>query len=192
MKQRPVSTLLLAGACACALALPAAAQNMKPGLWSLSNNVSSNDPQVQGAMSMLQQHLANMSPDQRRQVEQMMKQNGVQLDVGANGALQTKVCMTREMIERREFPVQQGDCRQTFTPKSGSGGSGGIGSGGHIVFSCTKPQRVSGDGDLTVVSDTSYTARMHIRSDDKPSQAVDMNVSASWLSADCGSLRPAK
>lgn len=189
MKQRPISTLLLAGACACVLALPAAAQNMKPGLWSLSNSVSSNDPQVQGAMSMLQQHMANMSPDQRRQVEQMMKQNGVQLDVGANGALQTRMCMTREMIERKEFPIQQGDCKQTFTPKSGSSG---IGSGGHIAFSCTKPQRVSGDGDLTVLSDTSYRARMHVRSDDKPSQAVDMDVNASWLSADCGSLRPAR
>jgi hypothetical protein len=183
MKQRLSVSILLVGLCAGACALPVAAQTMKPGLWTLSNSVSSKDPQVNAAMSALQQHLANMPADQRSQVEQMMKQNGVQIDVGANGALQSKMCMTREMVERKEFPLQEGDCKQTFTQ--------GAGNGGHIAFSCTKPH-VSGAGDLTVLSDTSYRARMHIKNDDSPSQAVDMDVTANWLSANCGTLRPAK
>jgi hypothetical protein len=183
MKQRLNLSILAAGLCAAALALPVAAQTMKPGLWTLSNSVTSNDPQVQAAMSALQQHLANLQPDQRRQMEQMMKQNGVQVDLGANGALQSKMCMTQEMIARKEFPLQQGDCKQSFTP--------GAGNGGHITFSCTKPH-VSGAGDLTVLSDTSYRARMHIKNDDSPSQAIDMDVTANWQSASCGNLRPAR
>jgi hypothetical protein len=168
-------------ACACA-ALPAGAQTMKPGLWSLSNTMTSNDPQLAQAMSAMQQHMANMSPEQREQMQKMMQQNGVQLDIGAGGAVQTKLCMTREMAERKEFPVQQGDCKQTFTQQSSTRG--------RITFACTKP-KVSGEGEVTADSDTSYRAHMKIKSEEQGrDQIVDMNVTGKWLSADCGNIRP--
>jgi hypothetical protein len=179
MNKTLVPTLLQA--CAC-VALPAAAQTMKPGLWSLSNTMTSSDPQMAQAMSAVQEHLANMSPEQRQQMQSIMQQNGVQLDVGTGGALQTKLCMTREMAERKEFPVQQGDCRQTYTQQSATRG--------HIAFACTKP-KVSGEGDVIADSDTSYRARMKIRSDEQGrNQTVDMDVTGKWLSADCGTVRP--
>jgi hypothetical protein len=168
-------------ACACA-ALPADAQTMKPGLWSLSNTMTSNDPQLAQAMSAMQQHMANMSPEQRQQMQKMMQQNGVQLDIGAGGAVQTKMCMTREMAERKEIPVQQGDCKQTFTQQSSTRG--------HIAFTCTKP-KVSGEGDVTADSDTSYRAHMKIKGEEQGrNQVVDMDVTGKWLSADCGNIRP--
>jgi hypothetical protein len=179
MNKNLALTLLLA--CACA-ALPAGAQAMKPGLWSLSNQVTSSDPAVAQAMAAMQQQMASMSPEQRRQMQQMMQQNGVQLDIGAGGALQTQLCMTRDMAERKEFPVQQGDCKQTFTQQSATRG--------HIAFTCTKP-RVSGEGDVTSDGDTRYRARMKIRSDEQGrNQVVDMDVTAKWLAADCGNVRP--
>ena len=172
---------ILVLACACA-ALPAGAQIMKPGLWSLSNRMTSNDPQLAQAMSAMQQHMANMSPEQREQMQKMMQQNGMQLDIGAGGAMQTKLCMTREMAERKEFPVQQGDCKQTFTQQSSTRG--------HIAFTCTKP-KVSGEGDVTADSDTSYRAHMKIKSEEEGrNQVVDMDVTGKWLSADCGNIRP--
>ena len=176
-------TLLLACACSnFATALPAGAQTMKPGLWSLSNTVTSSDPDVAQAMSAMQQHMANMSPEQRQQMQTMMQQNGVQLDIGAGGALQTKLCMTREMAERKEFPVQQGDCKQTFTQQSATRG--------RIAFTCTKP-RVSGEGEVTADSDTNYRAHMKIKSAEQGrDQVVDMYVTGKWLSADCGTIRP--
>jgi len=179
MNKTIARTLLLA--CACA-ALPAGAQAMKPGLWSLSNQVTSSDPDVAQAMSAMQQQMANMSPEQRQQMQKMMQQNGVQLDIGAGGALQTRLCMTRDMAERKEFPVQQGDCKQTFTQQSSTRG--------HIAFTCTKP-RVSGEGDVTADSDTSYRAHMKIKNDEQGrNQVVDMDVTGKWLSADCGNVRP--
>jgi hypothetical protein len=179
MNKAIAPALLLA--CACT-ALPAGAQTLKPGLWSLSNTVTSSDPQVSQAMSAVQQHMANMSPEQRQQMQKIMQQNGVQLDVGANGALQTKLCMTREMAERKEFPVQQGDCKQSFTQQSATRG--------HIAFTCTKP-KVSGEGDFVADNDTSYRARMKIRSEEQGrNQTVDMDVTGKWLSADCGNIRP--
>jgi hypothetical protein len=185
MTHRPTLSTLLACVCTSvfALALPAHAQDMKPGLWAMSNNFSSKDPQVQNAMSMLQQRMAGMSPEQRAQIEQMMKKNGVQVDAAGDGSLQTKMCLTREMIARREFPVQQGDCKQSFTP-AGS-------NGGHVTLACTKP-RITGEGDLTLIGDTAYRANMHIVNEGGPSQAIDVNVMGKWLSADCGALRPAK
>jgi hypothetical protein len=175
--------ILLAGACvSLAAAVPAGAQTMKPGLWSLSNKMTSSDPEVQQAMSAMQQHMANMPPEQRQQMQRMMQEHGVQLDVGAGGALQTKMCMTREMAERKEVPVEQGDCRQTFTQQSPTRG--------HIAFTCTKP-RVSGEGDVTADNDTSYRAHMKIRSEEEGrNQVVDMDVAGNWLSADCGNIRP--
>jgi hypothetical protein len=171
-----------------ALAVPAAmlsaatpaAPATKPGLWELSSKMSSSDGKMQAAMSQMQQQLANMPPEQRRAMQQMMEKNGVQMDVGSGGAIRTRMCMTREMAERRELPVQQGDCTQKATQLSPTRT--------RIQFTCTKP-RASGEGEVTMDSDTSYHARMKIRSEERQ-QTVDMDVSGAWLSADCGSLRP--
>jgi hypothetical protein len=181
MNKTLAPALLLA--CASAFAAPpAGAQTMKPGLWSLSNTMTSSDPQVAQVMSAVQQHMANLSPEQRQQMQQMMQQHGVQLDVGAGGALQTKLCMTREMAERKEFPVQQGDCRQTYTQQSATRG--------HIAFTCTNP-KVSGEGDVVADSDTSYRAHMKIRSEEQGrNETVDMDVTGKWLSDSCGTIRP--
>jgi len=183
MKTPITNTILLACTCAAlGAALPAAAQTMKPGLWALENRMTSDDPAIDQAMSVMQQHMANMSPEQRQQMQSMMQQHGVQLDIGAGGALQTKICMTREMAERKEFPVQQGDCRQTYTQQSPTRG--------HIAFTCTKP-RVRGEGEVTADNDKSYRAHMKIRSEEEGrNQVVDMDVAGKWLSADCGNIRP--
>jgi hypothetical protein len=163
--------------------LPAAAQapklDIRPGLWELNNRVSSPDPQMQSAMTQMQAQLANMSPEQRQSLQQMLDRNGVQIKLGAGGALQSRMCMTPEMIARQELPIQEGNCTQNTTPLSGNRLK--------IAFSCTKP-RTSGEGEMTMDSDTSYRARVKIRSEERGT--VDMDVNGKWLGADCGSVRP--
>lgn len=181
-----MKTMLATMVCAigCALALPVAAQNvnMKPGLWELSNKVSSSDGQMQSAMAEMQKQLANMPPEQRQAMQQMMERKGVQMNVGAGGALSTRMCMTKEMIQRKEFPVQEGDCKQKVTPMGANKMK--------VAFSCTKPP-TTGEGEMTFDSDTSYRAKMHIKGTDGGEQRnVDMDVTGKWLSADCGKLRP--
>jgi len=175
-------TILALLACAAGTGLPAAAQtpNIKPGLWELNNRVSSSDPQMQSAMSEMQKQLANMSPEQRQSLQQLMDRNGVQFKLGAGGALQSRVCMTREMIERRQFPVQDGTCTQNVTPVSSTRMQ--------VAFSCTRP-RASGQGELVMESETSYRGRVTIRSEER-SGTVDMDVNGKWLGADCGAVRP--
>jgi hypothetical protein len=165
-----------------ALALPAGAQDMKPGLWELSNKVSSPDGQLNTAMAEMQKQLASMPPEQRQAMQQMMERNGVQMNIGAGGALSSRLCMTKEMIQRKEFPVQEGDCKQKVTPVSGSRMK--------IAFSCSKPA-ASGEGEMIVDSDTSYRVKMHVKgTDGGRQQVVDMDVAGKWLGSDCGTLRP--
>ncbi|WP_296951877.1 DUF3617 family protein [uncultured Massilia sp.] len=173
----PTLAFLLAGACA----LPASAQEIRPGLWELSSQFTSPDAKVQSAMSSMQQRLANLPPEQRAQLEQTLRQNGVQLDIGGGGQLRTKICMTKEMAARKEFPVQQGDCTQKYTPQAGGKGQ--------VAFSCTKP-RISGNGEITMIDDKNYRANMRVTNAEQGSQVVDTNVTGRWLSADCGGLKP--
>jgi hypothetical protein len=176
------SLVPIALALACAFALPAGAQNMKPGLWELSNKVGSPDGQLNALMGEMQKRLASMPPEQRKSMQQMMERNGVQMNIGAGGALTTRMCMTKEMIQRKEFPVQEGECTQKVTPVSANRMK--------VAFNCSKPA-ASGEGELILDSDTSYRANMHIKGTDGGGQQVmDMDVSGKWLSADCGSLRP--
>jgi hypothetical protein len=165
-----------------ALALPAGAQEMKPGLWELSNKVSSTDGQLNTAMAEMQKQLASMPPEQRKAMQQMMERNGVQMNIGAGGALSSRMCMTKEMIQRKEFPVQEGDCKQKLTSLSGNRMK--------VAFSCSNPP-TSGEGEMIVDSDTSYRVKMHIKGvDGKQQQVVDMDATGKWLGADCGNLRP--
>jgi hypothetical protein len=59
-----------------------------------------------------------------------------------------------------------------------------------VAFSCARPP-ASGEGEMTLDSDTSYRAKMHVKgTDGGRQQLVDMDVTGKWLSADCGNLRP--
>lgn len=174
------TTLIALLACGAALAVPASAQDMKPGLWEQTNDASYSDGKVQANMSDVQKLLGSLSPEQRQSVQQTLEKNGVQMDL-ANGAMNSKICITREMIERKEVPIQSGDCRTQTTPA----GANRL----QVNFSCTRP-RASGEGEMTVDSPTSYHAQMRVHNQDQPNQVVNMNVAGRWLGADCGSVRP--
>lgn len=173
----------LAAAVTLAASAPAAsAQNMKPGLWELSNKISSSDGKMQSAMAEMQQQLASMPPAQRKAMLQMMEKNGMQMSAGTGGAMTTRMCMTKEMIQRKEFPVQEGNCKQKVAQQS----AGKM----KIAFSCTDPA-TSGEAEMTMESDTSYRTRMRVKSiEDGEQQIMDVDVAGKWLGADCGKLRP--
>lgn len=182
MKHRSLLTMTLACACLGALSLPAAAQTLRPGLWDVSSKVSSADGQAQSAIAMMQEHMASMSPQQRQAIQQAMDKQGVKIDFGKGGAVNTRICMTREMIARREMPVQKGECTQKTTPLSPTRTT--------VAFNCTKPA-ASGTGEVVVDSDTSYHAHVTFKSD-QLTQGKEMitDAVATWAAADCGNLRP--
>jgi hypothetical protein len=168
---------------ACTLVQAAGLDAVKPGLWEVSSKFASSDGQVEAAMAGARAQLENMAPEQRQAMQQMLERNGVQLDLGAGGTLRTRMCMTREMIARRELPLQQGQCTQQVTQASPT----------HVkvAFNCTQP-RASGEGDVTIESPTRYRAHMTLRGEQTQNRPVDTDAVGTWIAADCGSVRPAQ
>jgi hypothetical protein len=151
---------------------------MKPGLWEINNKMGGN-AEMDNAMAEMQKQLSSMPPDQRKQMEAMMAQRGVKLaPAGAGGGMTVQMCMTREMVERNDMPMQDG-CRTTQNQKSGNTMK--------VAFSCTNPPS-SGEGTFTFNGSEGYTSHMTVR--DGKGQATTMDATGRWLKADCGDVKP--
>ncbi len=160
----------------------AQAQTMKPGLWEMQTKMQSGSGEMDKAMAEMQQQMASMTPEQRKMMQEMMGKQGVGLGAGGPGAMTIKICMTQQMIERNELPAQQGDCKNTVSPRSGNKMK--------FAFSCTRPVS-SGEGEVTFISPQAYTTKMTV---DTPkagkTERMTMDSQGKWLSAECGAIRP--
>lgn len=171
---------LLAAALLAGAVLPAAAQSLKPGLWEIHNRMD--NPEMNQAMAQMQKELAGMSPAQRKQMEAAMAQQGVKMaGPGTTGGMVVQACMTKEMIERNDMPLQEG-CRMTKNDRSGNTVK--------MAFTCSNPPS-SGEGQFTSTSAEAYTSQMTVRSTAQgKEQVTKMNATGKWLKADCGNLKP--
>jgi hypothetical protein len=171
---------LLFAATLLAACLPATAQSLKPGLWEIHNKM--NNPEMDQAMAEMQKQMAAMPPAQRKQMEAAMAQHGVKMaGPGPGGGMVMQTCMTREMIERNDMPMQEG-CRITKNQRSGNTLT--------MAFTCSNPPS-SGEGKFTYTSDTAYTSQMTVRANVQgQAQTTTMNATGKWLKADCGNVKP--
>ena len=173
--------ILFALAAAC-FGISASAQNMKPGLWEVTNNMKSASGDMEKAQAQAQAQMANMPPDQRKMMEEMMAKQGVKPGAGGSGGMSVKTCMTKEMVERNELPAQQGDCKTTHQSRSGNTMK--------FAVACTKPPS-TGEGQVTFISPEAYTMKMVVNSESrgKP-EKMNMEGGGKWLGSDCGNIRP--
>jgi Protein of unknown function (DUF3617) len=174
-------TALFAAALA-ATAVSASAQNMKPGLWEVNNKMGGS-PEMDQAMARMQAQMASMPPAQRKMMEETLAKQGVGLTGAAGGGMLIKACVTKEMADRSQMPVQQqGNCTTTITEKTSNGMK--------MKFVCTKPES-NGEGVFTFAGDNAYTMKMKINSaaQGKP-QSTTIDASGKWLGADCGNIKP--
>ena len=170
-----VATMLIAAS------FCASAQTMKPGLWEINNKMQV-DGKMGQDMAKMQQEMANMPPEQRKMMQDMMAKQGVTVGNDGPGTIGAKVCMTKEMVERNEFPSQKDGCKHMASPRSGKTMK--------ISFTCTNPPS-SGEGQITFVNPEAYTMNMTMNTvaEGKP-QKVNMDAAGKWLSADCGAIKP--
>jgi hypothetical protein len=161
----------------------AGAQTLKPGLWEITNKMQTGSGETESRMAQAQQQMANMPPDQRKMVEEMMAKQGVKMGQGSpGGGMSVKVCMTKEMVERNDIATQRGDCKTTQQSRSGNTMK--------MAFSCTNPPS-TGDGQVTFTSPESYSMKMAVATavQGRP-EKVNMDGSGRWLGADCGDVKP--
>ena len=158
------------------------AQNIKPGLWEFTTQVSGGGGKLADAMAQAQKQMDSMPPDQRKMMQDMMAKQGVQMGTSAGGGMAMKVCLTQEMVERNEVSSHQGDCTHTNNPR--------IGNTLKFSFVCTKPPS-SGEGQVTFIGTEAYTTKMTATTtvQGRP-EKMDMENSARWLGSNCGSVKP--
>ena len=161
-------------------ALQAFAQTQAPGLWEHSFKMKSQDGELEKGMAEMQKQMAAMPPDQRKQVEQMMAGRG--MGMGAQGTT-VKVCVTREDVARKAEPQFREGCTQQVLQRTASGMK--------VKFECTQPQPMSGEAEMSFISDKAYTGKSTLTSQvaGKPQQ-MNMEMAGKWLAADCGSVKP--
>jgi hypothetical protein len=165
-----------------AVALAAQAQSMKPGLWEMQTKMQSGSGDIEKAMAQMQQQMAAMTPEQRKMMQDMMGKQGVGIGAAAPGGMSVKVCLTKEMVERNEIPVQQGDCKTTQSPRSGNSMK--------FSFSCTQPPS-SGEGEVTFVSPQAYTSKVTVNTTASgKAERMTVDSQGKWLSAECGAIKP--
>ena len=94
------TALLLTGVLAPA---QAQVQKMRPGLWEHSVAMKSQSGEMEAAMAQMQKSMASMTPAQRKQMEQMLAQQGVAM--GPGGSTTTvKVCISPEQADLDRIP----------------------------------------------------------------------------------------
>jgi hypothetical protein len=172
---------LLLGATLCA---GASAQNLKPGLWEVTNKMKSSSGDMEKSQAQMRAKIEKMPPEKRKQMEEIMAQHGMQMGSGAPGAMTSRMCMSKEMAERNEMPMQHGDCKTTKQERKGNTMT--------FAFACTNPTS-SGEGVYTFMSPEAYAFKMTMNTSvhGKP-ETMAMDGSGKWLSADCGNLKPIK
>ena len=171
-----------AAAVAAAFCLPAAAQSIKPGLWEMTSKMGGN-PQMEQAMAEMRKQLASMPPDQRKQMEAAMAQQGVKMGgAAAGGGMTAQVCITKEMAERQEMPMNQAGCKITSQSKSGNVTK--------MAYACTNPPS-SGEGTYTYHSAEAFSSKMVVKTAVQGrTETMTMDGGGKWLKADCGAVKP--
>jgi hypothetical protein len=169
---------LAAGAAGAVMAAPPAPV-IKPGLWETNNKMGGN-PKLQGAMALMQQHMATLGPEQRQRAEAMMARHGVSI---GNDGVAVKMCVTPEMAAQQQLPLQQrGNCTHQHGPMSGNTMQ--------YSFACTNPQ-TRGEGSVTFAGPTAFSSTMRMSSNAIGStETVDVESAGRWVSAACGSIEP--
>lgn len=205
--KRVLTRALLLGAVMTS-ALPAVAESVKvemaPGLWEnkmrytgdgASQMQQMQSAQMQAAMAEMKAQFAAMPAEQRKQMEALMEQSGMQMSeegmsfennqvsLSAEGAT-VKNCVTQEEIDSGDMGMDDSDeCTSTLTQVTRNafksvqvcGGENPSRSEGDIVFS--SPKRYTGTGLMT----QTVNGQQH---------KVTVAIEGTWLGSDCGDIQP--
>jgi hypothetical protein len=165
----------------------AAGFGLKPGLWEsriIKHVMDGRDmtSQMTGAMSQMQNTLSRLPPEQRAQMEAMMKQRGG-MTMGTEGT--TKMCISPEMAARDQPIVdQEGRCQPAKVNHSGN----------HTAFeiNCSVNGTVmTGNGESTARGDLiANRVDMNIRRGNGETHVLHTETEMKFLGSDCGDVKP--
>jgi hypothetical protein len=161
---------------------------LKPGLWEVKivrQVVDGRDmtSQMASAQEKVRQAMANLSPEQRKQMEAMMGGRGMPA-MGSDGA--NRICVSAAMAARDNTVADpQGRCAPTKIERSGATTS--------FEFNCSNNGRTSaGKGKSTVSADAVATSVDATTTDAKGQHTMHSETQMTFLGADCQGIKPAE
>jgi hypothetical protein len=175
--------------------------DMKAGLWEHrikliggNNDLAVQTEQMQKAMEEVKKQMANLPPEQRKMMEDMMTQQGMKfsdqgvsmqnnkVQISKDGTI-VKQCVTQAQIDKGYIPEAGDECKPTITQISKTKFK--------TTYVCTGQQNATGEGEIEFTSPTQYQGKSYfITKTDGKSQRYDTEQTGSWLSSDCGDIKP--
>lgn len=147
-----------------------------PGLWEHTYSMKTESGLVEGAMSQL----ANLAPEQKAMMEQMMATQGISLGPSGNTL---RVCISKDDAERGEVPQMDSDCTQKILHRSANTIK--------VGFSCASDPPTRGEGEITFISPKAYTGKAVVQTTVQGvTEQMHIEQKGKWLSADCGGVKP--
>lgn len=147
---------------------------IKPGLWQVQ---SERDLDGRKAPDPMEQ-MKSLPPEARKQMEAMMKKRGI--DMGEGGV--RRICHSRESLDQGRWKGDSERCKTDITGRSAASWKW------HSV--CTEPPSEM-EGEALFAGPESYTVKTLMTTHRKGQpQTMRMTMTAKWLGADCGELKP--
>ncbi len=152
--------------------------------------------QVKLAMEEMKKQLANMPPEQRKQMEAMMAQSGMkvtddgvsfnnnQVEISPTGT-NAKLCITQAQIDRGELPDDVKGCESVLKKISATQF--------RSTHVCSGEHSGTGESEVTFHSPKHYTGagKMNqVMNGEK--RTMEFTMEGKWLSSDCGDVKPAQ
>jgi hypothetical protein len=148
---------------------------LKPGLWEAASEMNMGDV----ASMIPQDKLAKMTPEQRAQVEAMMKRS-------ASTPMSTKLCYTKEQLDKGlNYNMERaGTCTSKTISNNGSKQVSEI--------SCDSAKaKTTGTVSMEAIDPEHYAGvvQMHSVSNGQP-RDMTIKVTGKWLGSNCGDVKP--
>jgi hypothetical protein len=158
---------------------------MKAGLWevkTLKQMMDGQDMKAQmaAAQAQMQQQMASMPPEQRKQMEAMLGRQG--MGMGGGGAM--RICVSEEMA-KRDTPVvdPEGRCQPTKMSRSGN-------TMRYEVDCTVEGRRSQGKGESTFSGNTIHSRMDMTTTDARGRHTMQSESQMTWLGRDCQGLAP--
>ncbi len=174
--------------------------DMQAGLW--ENKIALDGSAVDGvqpdqmklAMDEMKKQLANMPPEQRKQMEAMMAQSGMKMtDDGVSfnnnqvtispAGTNAKICITQEQINRGDLPDDVKGCESVLKQISPTQFKST-----HV---CSGEYSGTGESEVTFLSPKHYTGKGEMtQMTNGEKRVVKFTMEGKWLANDCGDIKP--
>lgn len=150
--------------------------------------------EMKAAMAQMKEQFANMPPEQRKQMEALMAQSGLQvkedgvsfnndqMQLSSSGT-HVKSCITQAEIDRGGFPDNAEGCKSSIQKISANRFK--------ATFVCSGAEQSTGESEVTFHSPKHYSGngKMTAQLEGKP-RVMTFKMEGTWLGSDCGTIAP--